>query len=63
MDIESCLKSKLDRVEAELQRYTAAAIERIEQGDDPAQALASFLTSQEAWSRYREAECGAVYDS
>ena len=61
-DVERCLELKLKHAESELERYTAAAIKRIGQGDDPDQALESFHTSQDNWSAYRNAECGAVYD-
>ncbi len=60
-EVEACLQSKLDHIDAELQRYTDAAVDRIKQ-EDPSEVLASFHEGETAWTKYRDAECGAVYD-
>ena len=58
-EVEACLQIRLDRTDAERRRYTDAAIERISK-EDPAEVLASFRNGETAWTKYRDAECGAV---
>ncbi|WP_294339806.1 lysozyme inhibitor LprI family protein [uncultured Sphingomonas sp.] len=61
-DVEQCLAADLDRADAELNRYYAAATKRLSQQRDTA-ALAKLRTAERAWIVYRDAECDAVYES
>lgn len=50
--------------DAELNRYYAAAMERLkDQGEDYAKARNELRDAQRAWIKYRDAECGAVFTS
>jgi uncharacterized protein YecT (DUF1311 family) len=66
LEINDCQAAKLAAADAELQRYLAAARKRLKSdaADDAgvAKALAGFDKIQAAWSAYRDAECGALYD-
>lgn len=61
-DVEQCLAADLDRADAELNRYYAAATKRLTEQQDTA-ALAKLRTAERAWIAYRDAECDAVYQS
>ena len=67
--INACAKEHDRRAEAELTRYLAAAVKRLnaeiaEGGDTTTSraALAGLEASQKAWQAYQKAECQAVYD-
>jgi uncharacterized protein YecT (DUF1311 family) len=70
LQINACFSGRLQRADAELARYAAAARSRLttsaataSAGDNSsATALRGFEAAQKAWSAYRDAECGAVYD-
>jgi uncharacterized protein YecT (DUF1311 family) len=65
-----CFNDRLDRANADLARYVAAATQRLTQEAQTAQpgdtgaakALKDFDEAEKAWARYSDAECGAVYD-
>ncbi|HLZ76236.1 lysozyme inhibitor LprI family protein [Phenylobacterium sp.] len=71
LEINACFGERLQRADAELARYAAAARSRLKReaatappGDtSAAKALGGFQASERAWSAYRDAECGAVYDN
>jgi uncharacterized protein YecT (DUF1311 family) len=71
LEINACFSGRLQRADAELARYAAAARSRLRKaaatasaGDtSSAAALRGFEAAQTAWAAYREAECGAVYDN
>ncbi len=53
-----------DGADAELNRYYAAAMERLaDQGEDYAKARTELRDAQRAWIKYRDSECGAVFTS
>ena len=53
-----------DDADAELNRYYAAAMERLaEQGEDAAKARTELRDAQRAWIKYRDSESGAVFTS
>jgi len=67
--INQCFAGRLTRAEANLSRYLTASRERLQReagaaGDTTAAAAVrrEFDAAEHAWSAYREAECGAVYD-
>lgn len=60
-EVEQCLADDLARVDAELNRYYGAAVKRLTEEKQTA-ALAQLRASERAWIRYRDAECGAVYE-
>lgn len=61
-DVEQCLAADLDRADAELNRYYAAATKRLTEQQDTV-ALAKLRTAERVWIAYRDAECNAVYES
>ncbi|WP_375427318.1 lysozyme inhibitor LprI family protein [uncultured Sphingomonas sp.] len=68
IDMNDCLSGKLDAAEAELARYTAAALVRLRglAGEaEPSSANAGFPAAfgkaGQAWAAYRDGECDAVY--
>ena len=61
-EVEACLKSDLDRSQADLKRYAAAATSRIRKEDTP-QTLQAFENAQDAWSVYSDRECKGVYEA
>lgn len=64
IEMNACLSSQAEAVEADLNRYYRAATARLhaEKGVAESQALPGLIKAQRAWLAYREAECGAVYD-
>jgi len=68
LEINACLSQQLDKVDSDLARYIAAARHRLtseahaDDGHAAAMALADFDRAEQAWTAYRKAECGAVYD-
>lgn len=67
--MNACGSVYADRAERELARYVAAARKHLAEGakenpdEEGAQAaVKGFDQAQGAWTAYREAECGAVYD-
>jgi uncharacterized protein YecT (DUF1311 family) len=66
LEVNDCLSARLDKADDALKRYLAAARQRLKSdaADDAgvAKALAGFDKIQAAWTAYREAECGALYD-
>jgi uncharacterized protein YecT (DUF1311 family) len=64
--VETSLAERLRGAEAEMNRYLDAALARVQRDtrSDPraAKALAELRQAQQAWSAWRETECGAVYD-
>jgi len=69
-DNNQCFSERLDRANADLARYVAAARQRLTEearsaqaGDTTAaKALTDFDAAEKAWATYADAECGAVYD-
>jgi len=69
-EMEACLGGRLAKHEATLATYVAAARKRVQQAADAApsgyssveKAIGGFDAAEVAWSKYREAACGAVYD-
>ena len=59
LEIQACMGKKLDEANALLARYLAAAQARINRdfGSKP-----ELKATQAAWSRYRDLECGDVFD-
>jgi uncharacterized protein YecT (DUF1311 family) len=63
-----CWSGRLAKADSELARYLATArIEVKRRADSPdgpktADALRQFDVAQKAWSAYRDAECGAIFD-
>ena len=66
LDFNQCYSDRLAKADADLGRYVAAARTRLRQeaaGDaGAASAARDFESAEKAWSAYRDAECGAVYD-
>ena len=62
--VNACLSARADAADAELDRYLAAAERRIAEvpDDSSSEVSAKFQSSQAAWTAYRTAECGALYD-
>ena len=60
--VDECLANESTQADAELARYKAAAVARIRQEDDQVQTLQDFSDADNAWARFREAECNAVFD-
>lgn len=60
-DVETCLGREIERSDAELNRYYAAAVKRLTDTGQTA-ALARLRASERAWIRYRNAECDAVWE-
>jgi uncharacterized protein YecT (DUF1311 family) len=64
--INDCMGAELARAEANLKRYVAAARKRLtsEAADDAGAkaALGDLDKTETAWTAYRKAQCGAVYD-
>lgn len=60
-EVEQCLAADLAKADAELNRYYGAAVKRLTE-EKQAAALAQLRASERAWIRYRDAECGAVYE-
>jgi len=69
-EVNRCFEQRLARADDDLGRYVTAARRRLEQeaaeapsgavgGGDPTRGLEA---AEKAWSAYREAECGAVYE-
>jgi uncharacterized protein YecT (DUF1311 family) len=69
LEINRCYSGRLERAEADLARYIAAARKRLKQeaaetdaGDISASnAAKGFEVAEKTWASYRDAECGAVY--
>jgi uncharacterized protein YecT (DUF1311 family) len=69
-DINQCYAGRAAKADADLARYVAAARDRLKQeaatadrGDTSAvRALQGLEAAEGDWVRYRDAECGAVYD-
>ncbi|MBW4331257.1 DUF1311 domain-containing protein [Stakelama sp. CBK3Z-3] len=65
--VNQCLANDVDTAQAELDRYLAAARERVGQTeDDPLAAtkkelLTGFDAAQDAWEKYRDAQCDNIY--
>ncbi|GGO92560.1 lysozyme inhibitor LprI family protein [Stakelama pacifica] len=65
--VNQCLANQVDAAQAELDRYLAAARERVAQGagDPPAatekELLTGFDAAQKAWEKYRDAQCDNIY--
>lgn len=68
--MELCISDRLAQHEAALAVYVSAARERIRRvsaeaspgSDSVAKALSGFDEAELAWSKYRQAECAAVYE-
>lgn len=68
IQINQCLADELTAIEAEHQRYVAAARARLKHDADPGdpgsvKAVEGFEKAEAAWLAYRDAECGAVFDN
>ena len=59
VEMNQCVRAKIEAAEADLDRYLESARRAID--DDPA-SLAALDRSQTAWTAFREAECAAVYE-
>ncbi|MEW9273044.1 lysozyme inhibitor LprI family protein [Gluconobacter oxydans] len=59
-EIQSCFSSRLAQAEAQLKRYTEAALRRMQGPGITARAQADFRKGESAWRAFREAECKAV---
>tara|TARA_B100000678_G_scaffold221054_2_gene188399 strand:+ start:684 stop:1124 length:441 start_codon:yes stop_codon:yes gene_type:complete len=65
--VNQCLANKVDAAQAEMERYLAAARKRAaEMGGTPPGAsekelLTGFDAAQDAWAKYRDAQCDAIY--
>lgn len=57
--MNECMAAILSKAEARRQRYASAAYGRL--ADDP-EVRAQLAASEASFSRYRDAECGAVYE-
>jgi len=70
VELNQCYADRLSAANATLGRYQAAVRKRLRddaaagQPDDKsaADALRGFATAEALWEKYRDAECGAVYD-
>ena len=68
-EMTACLAEHLAKHEGELARYVSAARDRLEReaAEAPTHqggartALRAFDAAEAAWSKYRDAECGAVH--
>lgn len=66
--VNQCLANQRDSALAEMNRYLdAARIRSIQQAGDPPLAskkdlLTGFDAAQDAWEKYRSAQCGNIYD-
>ncbi|MFN4175999.1 lysozyme inhibitor LprI family protein [Phenylobacterium sp.] len=65
--MNDCAAIYSDRAERELVRYVATArarlVESAEEDEGAREAVKGFDEAQKAWSTYRDAECGAVFNS
>lgn len=61
-EIQSCFSSRLAQAEAQLKRYTEAALRRMQGSGIAARTQADFHKAESAWWAFREAECKAVAD-
>ena len=61
LEINACLATQAQAVEADLNRYYSAAVKRLraEKGTG-AKALPKLVQAERSWLAYRDAECGAV---
>ncbi|MEN3166795.1 lysozyme inhibitor LprI family protein [Gluconobacter sp. OJB] len=62
-DNEACESLHLSKAEAELERYTQAAIHKMQTGTAPVQTLAHFRQAQTEWKKFRKEECNAIYSA
>ncbi|GBR53634.1 lysozyme inhibitor LprI family protein [Gluconobacter sphaericus] len=62
-DGKACERLHLSQAEAELDRYTEAAIHKMQAGTAPTQTLAHFHQAQAEWKQFRQEECNAVYSA
>lgn len=60
-EVETCLANDLARADAELNRYYAAAVQRLTK-EGQTLPLAELRASERAWITYRDAECDAVWE-
>lgn len=60
-DVEQCIAADLARADAELNRYYATAVKRLQDERQPT-ALAKLRKSERVWIAHRDAECDAVYE-
>ncbi len=60
-EINACAAADLADSQARLDRYLAAAHERLERNDNSPAVLQELNAAQATWASYRDAECGAVY--
>jgi len=58
LEINACMQKKFEQADARLNEYLAAARKRIESVPG---ASIDLQKSQEAWVRYRDAQCSDVY--
>ncbi|WP_408873849.1 lysozyme inhibitor LprI family protein [Gluconobacter roseus] len=61
-EIQSCFNSRLTQAEAQLKRYTEAALRRMQGPGTAARTQADFHKAESAWWAFRDAECKAVSD-
>lgn len=61
-EVNACRKSQFDQADADLNRYYKAALNKLQKDREPKVAQ-GLVQAQRAWINYRDAECGAVFDS
>jgi uncharacterized protein YecT (DUF1311 family) len=61
LEVNACLKARLERSDATLDRYYRTALSRIskENGSKTAQ---TFIKAERSWIAYRDWECASVFD-
>ncbi|WP_130835758.1 lysozyme inhibitor LprI family protein [[Erwinia] mediterraneensis] len=63
-EINQCMATRLNNLEAMMQRYYAQAITRASQGDEANSPQVTLIEqAQTAWLHYRDRECDAVYQA
>ena len=60
--VEQCLSERLKDADADLARYLGAARKRLRQDSESDTTARAFEDAEQAWARYRDAECAAVYE-
>ena len=61
-DIEQCAALSQSAIELRLEQMYREALDKMKEGSQ-AQERRKFIEAQTAWRTYREAHCGAVYES
>ena len=61
IEVNTCLNVRLNDSDATLNRYYQIAVKRITK-ENGSKAAQRFVQAERSWIRYRDAECGSVFD-